>query len=372
MSKRRLLLIGGGHAHLFVLEALRRRRPQWQDRLEVLMVSRDLQTPYSGMLPGLIAGHYRHKEAHVDLGPLAAAAQVPLAQATIVALDPVGKLALDDRGGRWPFDLASLDIGSMPPLSRVPGAEAHALGIKPVDVFLQQWRAFQAQAHKLARPVHMVTVGGGAGGVELVLALAHRMAARSDRVKWSLVTRGSLLPGYPRSAATRMARHLAAAGIALRTETDVVRVEDGMLYFADGSTAAYDALLWATGAAAPAWVARSGLACIDGFVQVNSHLQSVSHAHVFAAGDIATDPLQPRAKAGVYAVRQGPLLADNLLRSAAGEPLAAYLAQRAHLSLISTGGRHAVAAWRGVTWEGDWVWRWKDAIDRRFIQRFTL
>jgi selenide,water dikinase len=372
MSRRRLLLIGGGHAHLFVLEALRRRRPQWQERLEVVIVSRTLQTLYSGMLPGLIAGHYRHQEAHVNLAPLAAAAQATLAQATIVALDPVGKLAIDDRGGRWPFDLASLDIGSMPPLSRVPGAEAHALGIKPVDVFLQQWRAFQAQADKLARPVHMVTVGGGAGGVELVLAMAHRMAARSDRVKWSLVTRGSLLPGYPRSAAMRMARHLAAAGIALRTETDVVRVEDGMLCFADGSVAAYDALLWATGAAAPAWVAQSGLACIDGFVRVDRHLQSVSHPHVLAAGDIATDPLQPRAKAGVYAVRQGPLLADNLLRSAAGEPLAAYLAQRAHLSLISTGGRHAVAAWRGLTWEGDWVWRWKDAIDRRFVQRFTL
>jgi len=371
VSKLRLLLIGGGHAHLFVLEALRS-QPQWRERMEVVMVSRDLQTPYSGMLPGLVAGHYRHKEAHVDLAPLAAAAQVRLEQASIVALDPAGKLAVDDRGGRWPFDLASLDIGSTPPLARVPGAAAHALGVKPVDVFLRQWRVFQAQADSLARRVHMVTVGGGAGGVELVLAMAHRMAARSDQVKWSLVTRGRLMPGYPRSAARRMARHLAAAGIALRTGAEVVRVDEGVLHFADGSAAAYDALLWATGAAAPAWVAQSGLACVDGFVHVDGHLRSLSHPHLFAAGDIATDPLQPRAKAGVYAVRQGPVLAENLLRSAAAEPLAVYRAQRGHLSLISTGGRHAVAAWRGITWEGDWVWRWKDAIDRRFIQRFTV
>ncbi|HEX8885272.1 MAG TPA: FAD-dependent oxidoreductase, partial [Noviherbaspirillum sp.] len=163
----------------------------------------------------------------------------------------------------------------------------------------------------------------------------------------------------------------ARQGIAVLTHTDVLQVEPDMLHFADGSTAAYDALLWATGAGAQPWVAQSGLACLDGFVHIDSHLRSVSHAHVFAAGDIASDPLQPRAKAGVYAVRQGPVLADNLLRTVAGKPLAAYLAQRGHLSLLGTGPRHAVAAWQGLSWEGDWVWRWKDAIDRRFMHRFS-
>lgn len=367
-----MLLVGGGHSHLFVLEALRERAPEWRDRLEVTMVSRELQTPYSGMLPGLVAGHYRHNEAHVNLAPLAAAAGVELVQASIVALDPDARLAVDAEGRQWAFDIASLDIGSTPPLSQVPGAARHALGVKPVDVFLQEWRTLQARAGELVRPVHIVVVGGGAGGVELALALAHRMASRSDRLGWSLVTRGKLLPGYPRAAARRMARHLAAAGIAVRSDTDVARVEQGMVHFADGGSAAFDALLWATGAGAQPWVAQSGLACIDGFVHVDSQLRSVSHPHLFAAGDIATDPLQPRAKAGVYAVRQGPVLADNLLRTATGQPLAAYLAQRGHLSLVSTGGRHALAAWRGLTCEGDWVWRWKDAIDRRFMQRFTV
>lgn len=372
MSKQRLLLAGGGHSHLFVLEALRLRAPEWRDRLEVTMVSRDLQTAYSGMLPGLVAGHYRHNEAHVNLAPLAEAAGVGLVQSSIVSLDPDARLAVDAEGRQWPFDILSLDIGSTPPLSQVPGASEHALGVKPVDLFLQEWRAFQSRASELVRPVHIVVVGGGAGGVELALALAHRMAGRSERVGWSLVTRGKLLAGYPAAAGRRMARHLAKSGIALRSGADVARVEEGMLYFADGGSAAYDALLWATGAGAQGWVAQSGLACLDGFVHVDSHLRSVSHPHVFAAGDIATDPLQPRAKAGVYAVRQGPVLADNLLRTVAGEPLAPYVAQQGHLSLVSTGPRHALAAWRGLTWEGDWVWRWKDAIDRRFIQRFTV
>ena len=372
MRSQRLLLVGGGHSHLFVLEALRQRAPEWRGRLDVAMVSRELQTPYSGMLPGLVAGHYRHNEVHVNLAPLAAAAGVELVQGSIVALDPDAGLALDAAGRQYPFDIISLDIGSTPPLAQVPGAAAHALGVKPIDTFLPAWRAFQSRAGELARPVHIVVVGGGAGGAELALALAHRMAGRSDQLGWSLVTRGKLLSAYPRATARRMARHLAAAGIALRSDTEVVRVDEGVLHFADGGTAAFDALLWATGAGAQAWVAQSGLACVDGFVHVDSHLRSVSHPQVFAAGDIATDPLQPRAKAGVYAVRQGPVLADNLLRTVAGQPLAAYVAQRDHLSLLSTGGRHAIAAWRGLSWEGDWVWRWKDAIDRRFMQRFTV
>ena len=206
MNRQRLLLVGGGHSHLFVLEALRLRASEWRDRMEVAMVSRELQTPYSGMLPGLVAGHYRHNEAHVDLVPLAAAAGVELVQDSIVGLDPDARVAVDASGGQWHFDIASLDIGSTPPLSQVPGAATHALGVKPVDTFLQEWRAFQARAGELLRPVHIVVVGGGAGGVELALALAHRMAGRSERIGWSLVTRGKLLPGYPRAAARRMAR----------------------------------------------------------------------------------------------------------------------------------------------------------------------
>ena len=125
MSRQRLLLVGGGHSHLFVLEALRRRAPEWRDRLAVTMVSRDLQTPYSGMLPGLIAGHYRHNEAHVNLTPLAAAAGVELVEGSIVALDPDARLAVDAEGRTHSFDVVSLDIGSTPPLSQVPG---HAAG----------------------------------------------------------------------------------------------------------------------------------------------------------------------------------------------------------------------------------------------------
>jgi NADH dehydrogenase FAD-containing subunit len=144
------------------------------------------------------------------------------------------------------------------------------------------------------------------------------------------------------------------------------------LRFADGSNASFDALIWATGAAPQPWVAASGLECAeDGFVRVNAHLQSTSHLHVFAAGDIATDPQRKRPKAGVFAVRQGPILAENLLRYMSGGDLINYQPQRDYLSLLSTGDRHAVASWYGLAWQGNWLWRWKNRIDQRFMRRFT-
>ncbi len=370
-TPKRLLLIGGGHAHLFVLEALTKQSPEVRARLDVTLLSRELDTPYSGMLPGLVAGHYRTMECHVDLRALAAAAGVRLVQATVQRLDLTGNRAITDEGS-WEFDLVSLDIGSTPPVDRIPGASITGLAVKPIDRFLQQWNALQSRIDQLVRPVHMVMVGGGAGGVELVLAMSYRLRSHRDQVKWSLVSRGELLPGYPRRAARLMAARLAAAGVAIRTGSPIARVEADHLVFADGSSAACDQVLWATGSAAAQWPSAAGLACVDdGFISVNQYLQSVSHPHVFAAGDMATDITQRRPKAGVFAVRQGPVLAANLLHHAAGQPLLAYRAQRHYLSILSGGGRHAVACWYGLVWQGSWVWQWKNRIDRRFMQRFS-
>lgn len=335
------------------------------------MVSRDLHTPYSGMVPGLLAGHYRPKECHIDLLPLADAANVSLVHAQIDRLDLSRNVAMAG-GCEWPFDIVSIDIGSSPPQLTVPGAREHALSVKPIDLFLQRWRVLQEEVERLDRPVHLIVAGGGAGGVEVVLAMAHRLAAHRDRVKWSLVTRDELLPGYPRRAARLMTKRLATAGVALRTNAAVSRVGAGKLHFSDGSGAAFDALVWATGAAPQPWVSASGFACADdGFILVNRHLQSPSHPHVFAAGDIATDPQQRRPKAGVFAVRQGPILAENLLRALSDREPVDYRPQRDYLSLLSTGNRHAIASWYGLVWQGNWVWRWKNGIDQRFMQRFT-
>lgn len=369
--KKKLLLIGGGHAQLFVLEALRRRKDV-RHLVEATLVSRELLTPYSGMLPGLVAGHYRSRECHIDLRSLAAAAGVPLFQAAVDRLDLSRRFAAAGTQ-TWEYDLLSIDIGSSIALAAVPGASTFAVPVRPVEHFLQQWRFLLNRIDSLQRPLHGIVVGGGAGGVELLLAMSSRLAQYRGRMKWSLVTRGSLLPGYPAATVRRMTAHLRRAGIAVKSGVGVEQVQDGSLTLSDGSAASFDALVWATGAAPQSWVSASGLQVTgDGFLNITPFLQSASHPDVFAAGDIATDPSQPRPKAGVFAVRQGPVLADNLLRHASGQPLRRYRAQRDYLSLLATGGRHAVASWHGLSWEGDWVWRWKDRIDRQFMQRFSL
>jgi selenide,water dikinase len=385
VEKRKLLLVGGGHAHLFVLEALRRQPTRWNGKFDVTLLSSTLQTAYSGMLPGLIAGHYRSSECHVDLRPLAESAGVRLIEATVDRLDADAGIA-GAAGMTWPYELASIDIGSLPPLDAVPGASQYAIGIKPVDGFLSAWAKLQQETSEApvasaggghspppgGRVPHVVVVGGGAGGVELVLAMAWRLKQTGKPARISLVTRGALLEEHPAAVRRLAQKAFAKAGVAVRAGSRVSQVEEGVLHLEGGGSAAWDVLLWATGAAPQAWVRQAGLACTaDGFIVQDDQLRSTSHPNVFAAGDIATQPGQPQPKAGVFAVRQGPVLAENLLRAMAGEPGMPYVPQAHMLSLLATGGQHAIASWHGFGWQGDWVWQWKNRIDRGFVARFT-
>ena len=131
------------------------------------------------------------------------------------------------------------------------------------------------------------------------------------------------------------------------------------------------AVIWSTGAAAARWIGTTGLATDAlGFVAVNRCLQSLSHREVFAVGDCASNAEQAWPKSGVFAIRQGPVLAANLLRALAGQPLKTFPFSPHALAILNCGGRYALASWRGAALEGRWVWRWKDSLDRRFMRRF--
>jgi selenide,water dikinase len=159
--------------------------------------------------------------------------------------------------------------------------------------------------------------------------------------------------------------------VAVHLGSAVERVEPGRLHLAGGGMLEAGVIIWATGASAPSWPKRSGLAVDDrGFIRVDERLQSISHPCVFAAGDIASVDGHRRPKNGVYAVRAGPPLAANLRRALTGQALAAWTPQKRALALISTGDRYAVASRGGLALEGSWVWRWKNRIDRRFIRRY--
>ncbi|MEG1834292.1 MAG: FAD-dependent oxidoreductase [Burkholderiaceae bacterium] len=368
----RLLLIGGGHAHVRVLEQLARQRPAG---LEVTLVTPYERQLYSGMLPGWIAGHYpRIAELAIALAPLAARARVRFHRAQVTSLDLAAKIAHTDRGDELAFDLVSIAAGPTTDLDAIVGAIDFAVPLRPIEHFVETWQ--QQYLVMLSHPsgsTRVSFIGGGAGGVELALATAWRLRKMEGAVRLQLVTGGALLPSFPERARQRVAETLAAAQVRIVPHA-ATRIERGAIGLDDGSSLASDISILATGAAPLDWPRQAGLATDEaGFIAVNPQLQSVSHPFVFAAGDCAALANGPaRARSGVYAVRAGPPLAHNLIAAATGAPLKPWRPQKRALYLLSEGAYRAVGVWGPLVFEGEWVWRWKSRIDRGFIRRFSL
>jgi selenide,water dikinase len=370
-----LLLIGGGHAHAIVLRIL---AAHHASRYRITLISSAALTPYSGMLPGLIAGHYAFDDAHINLENLCLAAGVHFIEDTVVALDLERQQVHCRQHSPFSYRVLSIDIGSSPDIQSIPGAAEFARPLKPVDQFLAYWQDLQTRLQDVSgkKPVHIALVGAGASGVEVALAMQYRLQqqAPDSRPVFHVISPGNeILQSHHDRVRKRYQAVLDRRGIQLHFGFRVTRVEAACLY--DESDALNtrslpcDEIIWAISAAAPVWPARSGLACSDkGFIQVNACLQSVSHANVFAAGDIADVLEHPRPKAGVFAVRQGPPLTENLLHALAHESLRPFVPQQNFLSLLSTGNQYAIASRGRWAWAGKWVWRWKDYIDRKFMR----
>ena len=368
---KQLLLLGGGHSQVEVIRQLGLAPPSGA---RIVLVSPDRHTPYSGMLPGYVSGHYNFDQCHIDLDRLCDRANVTFHRTEARAIDPQRKSVTLSDGATMSYDVLSIDIGSTPPAHAVPGALEHAIGVKPVSQFLKVWDEIRGSAQRTGRAPRIAVIGGGAGGVELALALHHRLrrACPAGSLAIDIFTDSpAILPGHAGSVVRIIARILAERGIAVHAHAKATRVEPGKLHTSAGTGFPADYFIWATGASAPAWIAASGIETDGtGFIAVNSQLQSVSHADVFAAGDIASMVGHRVPKSGVYAVRQGPPLALNLRRALASESLTSYVPQAVTLALISAGDRYAVASYGNIGFEGAWVWRWKDYIDRRFVSRY--
>ncbi|HYH21401.1 MAG TPA: selenide, water dikinase SelD [Azospirillum sp.] len=364
-----LVLVGGGHAHVHVLKSFGM-RPVPGVRLT--LVAWDVETPYSGMIPGFIAGHYTHDECHIDLWRLARFAGARLVHAEAFGLDRAARRVLLRDRPPLRYDLLSLDIGSRPALD-APGAAEHAVPLKPIAGLTERWQRLSDRLCAVAEPLHVAMVGGGAAGVEVVLSMQHALRRRCPAAlpRFTLVTRGRLLHGQPDAAARIFRRLLAERGIALREEAEVARVEADGPVFTDGTALPCDAIVWATQASAAPWLAETGLT-LDGrgFVAVDAALRSINDPLVFAAGDVAAVQPHPRPKAGVFAVRQGPPLTENLRRALAGQAPRPFEPQRRFLSLIGTGDRRAVAIKGPFVAEGAWAWRLKEWIDRRWMRGY--
>ncbi len=377
---RDLVLVGGGHSHVGVLRMFAM-KPEPGVRLTLICT--DIDTPYSGMLPGYIAGHYSFDEVHIDLGRLCAFAGARLYRDSVVGINRKQQQVTCQHRPPVPYDLLSINIGSTPQMRHIAGAESLAVPVKPIAQFNQRWLALLDKVRQW--PAHrgrmtIAVVGGGAGGVEMVLSLQHRLrnelhalGRNPEFLQFVLLTSGpQILPTHNARVQATFRRVLSERRIALHTLAEVVQVQPGCLQTRDGRSFDADDTLWVTQAGGPAWLKSTGLALsAQGFIEVNEHLQSKNDPLVFAAGDIAEFSDRPLEKAGVFAVRMGPPLADNLRRSLRQQALKTFRPQQRWLALISTGNRDAVASRGALSLAGTWVWRWKDHIDRQFMRRFS-
>lgn len=366
-----LVLVGGGHAHVHVLAGLAESRPVG---LELTLVSPFTRQIYSGMLPGWIAGVYSLDDCAIPIDELARRAGARFVQAECTRLDVGVRMLECSNGERLSFDWLSIDAGSATVTAGIEGLLDQLTPVRPIERFITSLQAIVDEA-MAGRPGPVVFVGGGAAGVELAFALASRFAEMGFDVGGEALIRvvGKAprpLAGLPGLLQWRAAALMRRQGIQWLGGQEVVAVNEGGVELDDGRELLARHVLLVTGAAAHAWLADSGLATDPmGFVQVSPDLTSVSHPRVFAAGDCARYA-SARPKSGVFAVRAGPPLAANLIRAIAGKPLKPWVPQRRALYLVSTGGAHALAAWGPFGWWGDWVWRWKDRIDRDFMLRF--
>jgi selenide,water dikinase len=341
----RLVLLGGGHAHALVLLKFRNFISK---NLAVTLVSPGPAHVYSGMVPGVVAGHYAAAEAKIDLARLARSAGVELIHGRVLRLQPGAKRVLLENGDKVAYDYVSLNLGSLPDCA---GALEHAITVKPFESFLARWRD-QLELGPVAPRI--AVAGAGAGGVELAMAMKYALDRRGTGGSVEIFSdRLAFLPG----AAARVRKALHERSIPLHLKTTV--------------TSGFDAVFSVTGAAALPMLRESGLKTDErGYVLVDPSLRSVSHPDVFAAGDNASLEGAALPKSGVYAVRQAPVLAENLKRVLRGMPMLDYLPQKAGLSLISCGSRYAIASRGAWSAEGRWAWWWKDWLDRRWIARF--
>ncbi len=373
---RDIVLIGGGHSHVVVLKSFAMKPIPG---VRVTVICTDTHTPYSGMLPGYVAGHYDYDEVHIDLSRLAAYAGARLYRDEVIGIDRANKKVLCRQRPPVPYDHLSINIGSTPQLKPVPGAAEHAVAVKPIRQFNERWLSLLERVKQHQGKTTIAIVGAGAAGVELALAMQFRLrnelvalGRNADDVSFQVFSStAEILPTHNARVRRRFEQVLAERGVRVHRGAAVDRVAERQLMTASGETFAADEIVWVTSAGGAAWLEQTGLSRDEnGFIYVSDTLQTVTDPNVFAAGDIAHMTNYTFEKAGVFAVRMGPPLAENLRRAVAGVALEPYRPQTHWLALISTGDKYAVASRDWLGFWGAWVWRWKDWIDRRFMTKF--
>lgn len=365
---RELVMIGGGHAHALVLR-------MWGMNplagVRVTVINPWPTAPYTGMLPGFVAGHYQRGELDIDLVRLARFAGARLILDKACAIDPDARTVTLSGGRVLPYDIASIDIGITSDLPGLPGFSDHAIAAKPLDTYAARWAAFRAAVAQGDQPGDVATIGGGVGGAELSLAMHHALKSDGEnRTNITLIESDTILKDMGVKARDALKWQLDDAGINVREHTKVSQVHEQSLTLSDGQEIPSHFTVGTAGARPQGWLQSTGLDLTRGFVTVDTTLRSVNVPEMFAVGDCAHLAHAPRPKAGVFAVRQAPVLFHNLRAVLSGGTMKDFHPQSDYLKLISLGEKAAVADKWGLRLQGRLLWRLKNRIDQTFMDQF--
>lgn len=368
---RDIVLIGGGHTHALVLRKWAM-APVAGARLT--LINPGPTAPYSGMLPGHIAGHYQRSELEIDLVKLARFADARLVLAPATAINRESQRISVQGQADISYDIASIDVGITTTIPSIPGFTTHALGAKPLPRYSAAWQQFLKAVIARKLPPEVAVIGGGVAGIELALAMMHRLKSEGiSAVKITVLeAQNEPLGGIGKGARKALLRHMQRLGICLETGASIAEITATTVDLSDGRQVPSAFTVAAATPLPHSWLAQTGLTNKGGYIDVGPTLQSCVDSNIYATGDCADLTFAPRPKAGVFAVRQAPILFHNIRANLLGKSLKPYRPQKGYLKLISTGGKGAIADKAGLTLDGPILWRWKDRIDRKFMQKFHV
>lgn len=364
MNDKTVILAGGGHAHVHLLKQWRKKR---RSKVKTILISPQRHQYYSGMISGFIEGIYDLEEIRIDLERLCEWAGVQFIPDAVLKIEPGSKQIVTASGTSFPYDSLSLNVGSYTGTMDIPGAKEHAFLLKP-DYQMSELKRICLEDSKL------VIVGGGLSGAELGFGMLASRKERNIKAPITVISAGKFLGKYGYRVQQKAAEIAMDKGLHIVEGASVVRVLPKQAVLSTGETEAFDRLVWLTGPTAPPFIAQSGLRVdSEGYLLVNDNLQSVGDPAIFGAGDCITFASWPELhKAGVYAVREAPILLNNVYRYLSGGHLTAYRPQSEYLSILSTGNREGLLQYRGAAFHGKWYCTLKRFIDTSFIQKYKV
>nr|WP_299154551.1 FAD-dependent oxidoreductase [uncultured Tateyamaria sp.] len=361
--RKKVVLVGGGHTHALVLHVLKRDPLR---NVDLTVINPGKTAPYSGMLPGFVAGHYQRDDLDIDLQELADRVGATLIDGRAVGMDvDEGHVILQDKT-RLPYDLASVDVGITSHMKALPGFAENGIPAKPLAEFASRWDTYRSAEG----PKNAAIIGGGIAGAEIAMAMAFALRNDPNDVSIKLLDRSQILSHNSKTAQRLVRQALLRNSVELLEGANVAEVTPSSVVFTDGTSIDANFVVGAAGATPHDWVRNTGLHLKNGFIEVDATLQT-SAPGVFAVGDCAHMSFDPRPKAGVFAVRQAPVLTANLHLSLSGGALRTYQPQSDYLKLVSLGGKHAFGEKTGYGFSGHLMWRLKDKIDRDFMRQFS-